>query len=665
MTQEQFALLPLNAVVRSTTNPRQYFDDAKLVELSLSIQANGVHQPILVRPLPGHRVHSTDRCVTHEIVAGERRWRASQLAKATTIPAMVRELTDAEALEIQIIENLQRADLTELEEAEGYERLMQASDISADAVGTKIGKSRSYVYARLKLLDLCTEARKALREGQIDASRGVLIARIPDGKLQLKALAEATRKNHLDEPISFRSFQAWLQTNVMLRLERAPFQITDAKLLPEAGSCKDCPKRTGANPDLFADVDGADICTDPPCFDAKTRAHRDTLVAKAEAKGLQVIEGKEAKAICSPYSNQLKGYSPLDQKRADVDDTAPTLRKLLGKDAPNPVLIENPYTKELIEAVPTEEAEAMLVVKGAIQITATKAAQSAEQEIARLKDHAQGHILSSTRKALWQATKAAVFATREPGALFSDEGFLRAWLKDASELMGDLDSMAEMFNTTTEELPDDEAVLRRIERAGLQDLQRAAAIYLLGEEKVANDFFVSGRSAGKWPLMTAASPVLAVDIQGIEKATKAEVQAEVNAKVRELKTALKPPTPIASAAQASNAKKPEGKAQAKSRAPASKASAEEVMQGIAVAMQGLESQAADDGLAADQQASTGLSLKCRVRINDTVSQLTLKKWVGKEGVVTGRVGPEAWDVSFKGRNGGLASFHHTELEVLT
>lgn len=664
MTQEQFALLPLKSVAPSTTNPRQHFDDAKLVELSLSIQANGVHQPILVRPLPGHRVHSTDRCVTHEIVAGERRWRASQLAKASTIPAMVRELTDAEALEIQIIENLQRADLTELEEAEGYERLMQASDISADAVGTKIGKSRSYVYARLKLLDLCTEARKALREGQIDASRGVLIARIPDGKLQLKALAEATRKNHLDEPISFRSFQTWLQTNVMLRLERAPFQITDAKLLPDAGSCKDCPKRTGANPDLFADVDGADICTDPPCFDRKTRAHRDQLVAKAEAKGMQVIEGKEAKEICQQYDNSLRGYSRLDAKRQDIDASAPTLRKLLGKDAPNPVLIEHPWTKELIEAVPTEEAEAMLVVKGAMQATGTKAAQSAEYEIARLKDQAQGQILSSTRKALWQATKAALFATSEPGALFSDEGFLRAWLKDASDLMGDLDSMVDMFNTTTDELPDDEAVLRRIERAGLPDLQRAAAIYLLGEEKVANDFLTSGRSAGKWPLMTAASPVLNVDIQGIEKTTKAAVQAEVNAKVKELKSALKPPTPIAPAAQASNAKKPEGKGQAKSRAPVAKASAEEVMQGIAVAMQGLESQAAGDGLAAGQQVSTGMALKCRVRVNDTVSQLTLKKWIGKEGMVTGRVGPEAWDVTFKGRNGGLASFHHTELEVL-
>lgn len=640
MNTDQFATLPVASIVPSTTNPRQHFDDAKLVELSMSIQASGVHQPILVRPLPGHRVHSTDRCVTHEIVAGERRWRASQLGQVTTIPALVRELTDTEVLEIQIVENLQRADLTELEEAEGYDRLMQATEASADEVGAKIGKSRSYVYARLKLLDLCTEARKALREGTIDASRALLIARIPDGKLQLKALAEASRKNHLDEPISFRSFQAWLQTNVMLRLERAPFQITDAKLLPDAGSCKDCPKRTGAHPDLFADVDGADICTDPPCYDRKTKAHRDNLVAKAEAKGLQVIEGKEAKAICVQYSNQLKGYTPLDQRRADVDSSAPTLRKLLGKDAPNPVLIENPFTKELIEAVPTEEAEALLVVKGAIQAATTRKAVNTEAEIERLRQSVQTETFKRTRKALWAATKAAIFGCPTPGDLFSCEDFLRGWLRDAIELMGSDDAAAELFNTTVDDLPDDAAVAQRLQRATLLDLQRAAAVYLLGEEQFRNDNW--SRTAGQWPLMAAAGPVLGVDVPGIEKATQAEVKAEVNAKVRELNAAQKAaaaPAPASKATQPTKAKRPK---------PA-KATASETMAGIAQALQAEEHK---------------LALKCRVRVNDTVSQLTLKKWVGKEGVVTGQVGPEAWDVTFKGRNGGLASFHHTELEVL-
>ncbi len=655
MNTDQFATLPVASIVPSTTNPRQHFDDAKLVELSLSIQASGVHQPILVRPLPGHRVHSTDRCVTHEIVAGERRWRASQLGKVGTIPVMVRELTDTEVLEIQIIENLQRADLTELEEAEGYERLMQASEITAEAVGTKIGKSRSYVYARLKLLDLCTEARTALRQGEIDASRALLIARIPDGKLQIKALAEATVKNYAGELGSFRTFQTWLQTNVMLRLERAPFQITDAKLVASAGSCKDCPKRTGANPDLFADVESADICTDPPCYDSKTKAHRDHLVAKAAAKGMQVIEGKEAKAICSPYSTQLKGYSPLDQKRLDIDASAPSLRKLLGKDAPNPVLIENPFTKELIEAVPTEEAEALLVVKGALKATAKQ--RDVDEEIEDLRQQAEYRISGQTRAAVWDAIKTSVFSSANLGELFGNADFLRAWLSHKLEIESDHDAAVQWFNATTDDLQDEAALQQRIQRASTVELQRAAAVHLLEDNSTENYYT---RNNG-WPLLEAAAPALGVDLNPIAAEVKKTIQAEVAAKVKALKAEAKTAQPTlideAPAAQAAKPAKP------KRGAPV-KASAEEVMQGIATAMQGLEGQAASDGLAADQQVSTVLALKCRVRVNDTVGQLTHQKWIGKEGVVTGQVGPEAWDVTFKGRNGGLASFHKTELEVL-
>jgi len=91
-----------------------------------------------------------------------------------------------------------------------------------------------------------------------------------------------------------RAFKTWLQRNVMLRLEDAIFKITDVRLVEAAGSCTDCPKRTGANPDLFADVDSADICTDPACYHGKEEAHRAALVKRAEAKGLRIVQDKEA-----------------------------------------------------------------------------------------------------------------------------------------------------------------------------------------------------------------------------------------------------------------------------------------------------------------------------------------------------------------------------------
>lgn len=207
-TTTTFAEVPLNVIVSSLTNPRKNFDHDKLVELAASIQASGVHQPILLRPLPGSRVQDTFFEVgslkprtgpkpTHEIVSGERRYRASQMAGVTTIPAMIRHLTDDQVLEIQMVENLQRDDLSPLEEADGYHHLMQHTGVTAEQVGIKIGKSRSYVYNRLKLLDLGQDGRAAVLEGRIDPTVGMLIARIPDGKLQAKALDDV-------EGMSFR-----------------------------------------------------------------------------------------------------------------------------------------------------------------------------------------------------------------------------------------------------------------------------------------------------------------------------------------------------------------------------------------------------------------------------------------------------------------------------
>lgn len=132
----QFATLPLTALVSSPTNPRKTFNQDKLQELANSITSSGgVHQPILVRQLPAQRLLDTAFMKPrpeYEIVAGERRYRASIMAKMDTIPALIRELTDDQVLEIQIIENLQRDDLTDLEAAEGYQALMDHNKLTAE-----------------------------------------------------------------------------------------------------------------------------------------------------------------------------------------------------------------------------------------------------------------------------------------------------------------------------------------------------------------------------------------------------------------------------------------------------------------------------------------------------------------------------------------------------
>ena len=396
---------PVHSIAPSLTNPRKTFDQAKLQELADSIKSSGVHQPVLLRPLPAHRLEDTHRearankrpAPEFELIAGERRWRACQLAGLAEIPAMVRPMTDTEALEAQVIENLQREDVTELEEAEGYEVLMRTGNINADQVGAKIGKSRSYVYARLKVLDLCQKAREALREGKIDFSKALLIARIPDEGLQLQALNYCAPSSHFHQP-SYRDCAHHVQQNYMLKLSSAKFKITDATLLPKAGSCKECPKRTGANPDLFQDVDSADVCTDPKCYHAKEEAHSVALKKAALESGAHIIEGREAKALMpNAWSSEVKGYLRLDDKNDSPTDKP--LRKLIGKameqQGIKPTLVANPHKDgELVAVITPDQAEVLL-----------KAANQ-QEAAAKIEQEAQREAESAKRQAAAEAKTA-------------------------------------------------------------------------------------------------------------------------------------------------------------------------------------------------------------------------------------------------------------------
>lgn len=547
MTTNTFATLPLSAIAPSLTNPRKTFTPAKLTELAESIKASGVHQPILVRPLPGARVADTSRGTTHEIVAGERRYRASQMAGLATIPALVRDMDDSQAMEAQLVENLQRDDLTELEEAEGYDTLMQASQITAEAVGSKIGKSRSYVYGRLKLLDLSAECKQALRDGLVDASRALLIARIPDTALQTKALTEATRKDYAGQVCSVRALQNWLLANVMLRLDKATFNPADSTLVIGVGNCTSCPKRTGANPDLFTDVQGADICTDPACYHDKEEAHRGSVLDTAAKRGMRLIEGDEAGDICSQYTDYLDGYSPLTQARTDTaDGQEATLGQLLGKDLPAPVLIENPWTKELIAAVPTDEAEAMLLARGLVKVVQAKAkaASDIEGDIKRLQDKAQKDITKRFRADAFEALAAAVHGSSDPMAIhLITPLLLRAWwLRQMDELGSD--EMASVFGLTllkpstktNAELVDaQETQLRlHVQACDSGKLYKAMALFLVLED---THCFYSDMPEPT--LLDALAEEMGIDLDEIEVAAAQAVRDTYADELKTLKAKLK------------------------------------------------------------------------------------------------------------------------------
>ena len=165
--------LKISQIEPNRNQPRRIFDDDALAELAQSIKEHGVLQPILVRPM----IYGG-----YQIVAGERRYRAARLAGLTEIPAIIRELSDSETMQIALIENLQRRDLSALEEARGYQTLMKEYGFSQEDVARTVGKSRSAVANMLRLLGLPDEVKELLEQGKISAghARALLAADCDD-----------------------------------------------------------------------------------------------------------------------------------------------------------------------------------------------------------------------------------------------------------------------------------------------------------------------------------------------------------------------------------------------------------------------------------------------------------------------------------------------------
>ena len=285
-TATEYRNLPLAALTESTTTPRHIFEDSALKELAESIRSQGVLSPLLVRPL-------TDQ--SFEIVAGARRYRAAQMAEAPTVPVRIVNLTDAEALEAQLIENLQRRDVHPLEEAQGFKALLNLEDpkYSIEQIAAKVGKSPAYCAARVRLTELAAPVVEAFYAEEIGVGHALILAKLQPAQ-QEQAMANCFREEWNGAGgkakrilLPVRHLQQWIEHNVLLLLKQAPFNKRDTQLVPAAGSCGDCPKRTGHNKLLFADVSGTmDACTDPSCYAAKLDAHVKAKVATLEETGL-------------------------------------------------------------------------------------------------------------------------------------------------------------------------------------------------------------------------------------------------------------------------------------------------------------------------------------------------------------------------------------------
>lgn len=360
-TAAKYAVLPLGSILPSETpmqkRRRQHLDQAALKELAASITTSGVLQPILVRPAakgPGGMTGYYD------LVAGERRFLASKLAGLTTIPATIRELSDLQVIEMQVVENNQREGLHELIEAEGFDQLRKPPhNLKAEQIAEKVGRSRRYVFNRLKLCDLCPEAANAFYDGDISATVAFQIARIPSHDTQRAALKALKPRD--GDPVPTREAAEYIQQNYMLMLNKAPFDTKDAALCPKAGACGPCPKRTGNQKELFDDIRSADVCTDPKCYAAKVDADIERRLAEARKAGRTVITGAEAKKLLPhEYSRTPSGTVCPDDHDYRDSGRYRSYKEILGKDAPPTTLVVHPVSKQIIECWPEADIKKLL-----------------------------------------------------------------------------------------------------------------------------------------------------------------------------------------------------------------------------------------------------------------------------------------------------------------
>src|ERR1700723_1375054 len=276
-SSKEYMNVPIAELIESSTNPRKVFDQSFLEELAQSIRNRGILSPLLVRPVNNHL----------EIVTGAQRYRAAKLAGLEVAPIRLQALSDLEAQEVQQIENVQRKDVHPFEEAQGLRTLLafEGAKYTIETIGARIGKRPEYVAERLKLLDLREPVANAFVAGHIGLGHALLIAKLA-AAMQEQALtrcfdgyyaANDTERSLV--PVS--RLQAWIAQNIYLSLKSIPFSKEDETLVPEAGSCANCPKRTGFNRLLFSEVrEDSDSCADAACFNRKLDAHIAQRVSK-------------------------------------------------------------------------------------------------------------------------------------------------------------------------------------------------------------------------------------------------------------------------------------------------------------------------------------------------------------------------------------------------
>lgn len=440
MNETKVEKISLADIRPSKTNPRKHFAEVYIAELGASIRQKGIIQPLTLRP--DWCVGKSDEEVAQvngaagkpqffEIVAGECRYRGAQVAELKEAPSIVRFLGDKETLEIQLIENIQRADLTPVEEADAYRRLLTLGH-TVETIHERTGKDRKTIYGKLKMLRAPDFLLEALTKRLVGERVCELVGRIPIAEMREKAAREILRPGFLkesefgeliaqpDQPMSYRVAAEHVQQHYMRSLSGAPFKLGDASLVGPmveddtgertgGGACEDCPMRSGNSPLLApGEIKRTDVCMNPQCFAAKCDAHFSRLQETAAAEGKKILSDAEAKDIFEADGSIsfASSYVKLSEQPDvnDVGDQAIIARKKI------------PSWKKLIENLPDEQT---IQVPSKDQKTkevtmVTRTAKFAKPQIAIARDP-RGRIIELVDRALAiEAVNLAAKQKNEP-----------------------------------------------------------------------------------------------------------------------------------------------------------------------------------------------------------------------------------------------------------
>lgn len=288
--------IELSHTQESDLNPRKEFNDEALHELTESIRELGLIQPITVRPISVAAPHARGKkkaAAGYEVICGARRFRACLAAGLKTIPASVRELTDEQAMELMVTENLQRKDVNPAEESDAFQFMIKSMKYSVEDVAARIGKPTSYVVRRLQLQRLIPELYSDLKKDALGIGHAELISRVPLEAQRNWMSSVFHNQYHGAGTVS--DLRTWLKRNVEHKLADGGFDIEDAVLIDDAGACTSCLRNSAFATNLFPDQANEAICHDSICYKAKQAA---TFTRKV----IEAIEDPEVYLLDGSFS---------------------------------------------------------------------------------------------------------------------------------------------------------------------------------------------------------------------------------------------------------------------------------------------------------------------------------------------------------------------------